>query len=297
MKKPVILFAGLPINSISNDETGRDDCLYPYLLALRDLQKYYKIFLFADIATLTPAEIDLYLIFNYDRYTYRALFNFDKSFNLRALLIRLETPLFAPILWDQNFTDNFLHVLSFSPFNLNKETYTYIGYPQVILNNNIDDTNNSIALISGNNIIPYSKYLQFSLLGLRTMLIDSALNNNFDIEIALFGKNWNLEPYNKLMTSFRQYSRLLRRMPSKYNSLSSWADLYKGPLASKSHLSSKFGAIYCPENSLIDSYFSEKLIDCLNIGRIPIYSGYICLKYFLPNHHNVIYILDFYHIL
>lgn len=277
MKSTTILFAGLPIDDLHQLSTGRDECLYPYLKSLRELSQHYTIKLYSELSSLKSQSISAYIIFNYDKSIYHNLRQFDPAFKNRSILIRLETPLFSPLIWNAEFTKEFLHVLSFNNLNVDASRYSYLGYPQIINGTIWDNTGDSTACIAGNNLIPTSNYTNLSLLDLRNQFIEWILTNDSAHKAGLYGKHWNLYPYNKLPHMTSLMPRLLRHMPSRYSSSRAWPQFYKGTLDKKKDLPSNYGFLFCPENTLIKGYLSEKLVDAINIGRLPIYYGALAL--------------------
>lgn len=242
----------------------------------------------------TLEESDLFVSVNHSSYAYRKFQNLGKKKN-QAILIRLEPSSIFPAQYKKRILDKYGLVITTG----RKETvnegfygiqnpYSYLPNPNLQMNRglsiidilasedfnlqfNIDNWKNrdlTISLIAGNKVSCSKK----SNYGLRRD-IAAALPRDF---LVVYGELWNANFYLKLKhrvgVAFHGIqNKTIPNIQSIYGSFFRKYLNFVGPIADKHVIvkRSKFSLVI--ENS--NQYVSEKIIDAMINGSIPIYFG------------------------
>jgi|LauGreSBDMM110SN_4_FD.fasta_scaffold11826_1 hypothetical protein len=131
---------------------------------------------------------------------------------------------------------------------------------------NNDVRSSKLVLVAGNHA-PFLKSNE--LYSKRIDAIKFFSQNNL---IDLYGRGWNIHANRRIFwwKYFTNYIAIKRS--------------YKGPIANKHEVISKYKFSICFENSIIPGYITEKIFDCFYSGTVPIYYGAPDVeKYIEPN--------------
>lgn len=94
----------------------------------------------------------------------------------------------------------------------------------------------------------------------------------------LYGMGWNEAPVSNSLAG-----RLIRRLPMFHRLFCNGYPSYCGPVFSKNEVLQKYRFAFCYENAKgFPGYITEKLLDCLYAGCIPIYWGAPNIKQYVP---------------
>lgn len=274
----------------------RDNCCEPYLLLQKELKKNGFIFeglndqnirecswvINWEISSAPPKSFFKYLIYIIKMKnvggSFRNMFKEKKKLKLdnpKFCLMILEPPSVAAesykILNHQKFDKIFTWNTDLIKIGNDKNKYVLINIPnplELSQNQFYDfDTKKLITAITGNKNIATkgSTYKE-------KIKVIKFFSKKLGIDFQLYGYGWNLNP----IRLFLSYVKGNFIYPSKFKS-------YKGTVSNKAEVYNKFKFAVCFENSVCKDYISEKIVDCLRYGCIPIYYGAPNILEYIPS--------------
>jgi hypothetical protein len=248
-------------------------------------------------------QADYLISINHNRASYRRFVK-NGGNSKKSILIRLEPFSVYPAQYHPKIEAKYGLVLSLGQFNSQIDTSRFLGWPYKfhlnpakpssndqkimdllpsILNSEVFEIGNWIkrenrmVMIAGNKVSPTIK----SNYGLRRKIASSMNSSHLD----LFGSMWNLPFHKKLFHRLSVGVYALRtgffpNIYALYGNFFTRYPTYRGEVLNKHSKLKEYRFSLVIEND--SNYISEKLIDCIINGTIPIYIGPKLLSCYLP---------------
>jgi len=263
---------------------NRDDCLLP-VIKIRDAFKKQGVSVYT-VDFLLSGKIDISLTDQVDYYSFGYLRDFEEfrkkhPVHLKAFIV-IEPPTVHPRLYSElpiltrQFDQVYIYntegdAYSLKNVDLSKLSKFYCSQPyHDVLENywSKSDRLNKIVMIVGNHR-PSFRYKgnreQYS------KRIRAAVGLSKFGAIDLYGMGW------KCWWSSRSQWLVY------WLHLKTILKIYKGPCLSKYKVLSHYNFSLCFENTQMKGYVTEKLIDCLYVGTIPLYLGAPDIADYIPS--------------
>lgn len=273
MKKACIVVSSCYLNNkifdLEDKEFNRDNCMYPFFL-LRDRLREMGI----DLATsdIYPPDDAEFVLYNEMPKRLPSKSNINKSF-----LMLFESQLIRPDNWDKKKHAYFRKVFTWRDDFIDDKKYFKINFPQEIylpVESNLKNKEKLCTLIAGNKLKAHP-------LELYSKRVDAIrwFENNHPEDFEFYGFGWE-----KFTTSNRYLNFILSKFPAIQKYLANSYKTYRGSVISKRQTLPKYKFAICYENARdIPGYITEKIIDCLMAGCIPIYWGANNITEYVPS--------------
>jgi hypothetical protein len=141
-----------------------------------------------------------------------------------------------------------------------------------------------LVMINANKALPPSEHELYSE---RLRVIEHFSRSD---EIDLYGVGWDGPPFRvggptwipgtlrRAERRLEHWYRAVRPDPLLVTARSAW----RGPAKSKLHVLSRYRFSICIENQLLDGWVTEKMLDCMRAGCVPVYLGAPDVERWIP---------------
>lgn len=245
------------------------DMAYPFILLKEELSKLDIELCTIDMYNIDQFKIIIFLDLSTEIIQFIKKFT---SFDIKFYLVIFESEIISPINWKTENHKYFSKIFTWNDDYVDNKKYFKFFWPNKIDKNWSDGDKKFACMIASNKYVNKENELyteRFKVI----KWFEKCHNDEFN----LYGQGWENGFIINIYFRFLNGTFLSRIFNSNLTT-------YKGRIASKSEVLSQFKFCFCFENALnIQGYVTEKIIDCLNSGSIPIYLGAQNITNEIPN--------------
>lgn len=254
---------------LSDQKLNRDNCLYPFYCLRERLRELNIDLATSDINCIVDSDIILY---NEMPKKMPSEDNIHKSF-----LIIFESEVIRPDNWDKGKHRFFNKIFTWNDNFIDEKKYFKINFPQEIrttIDKNLRNKKKMFVLIAGNKLKKHTQELYSERIK-AIKWFEKYHPEDFD----LYGIGWD-----KYVTRNRYFNFILSKFPRVQVYLANEYKSYRGPVSSKYQTLATYKYAICYENARdFPGYITEKIIDCLMSGCVPIYWGANNIIQYVPS--------------
>ena len=199
--------------------------------------------------------------------------------NLPSILMRLEPPTIKSRQWEKSINNIFDLIGSFNSWNIEPQKFFKVGYPHDLSNINYFKSKNysekiiDFSMITRNKIPKYYKNQLISLINARQEIV-KFFEKNKKYQFNLYGDGWGIGMLKPTKYNFYLSYTLQKIFSSQLNKETRYSPKnYCGILKDKVLTIKKSKFVFSLENTIVDGYLTEKIVDTFKYGAIPIYQG------------------------